>query len=216
MKVRVKELKSKRVKVGFSLIEMLIVLSILGMAATLVSTSYRSFEKRQRVKEAALEMKNQIRAVQNKALSGDKGIPGEIEGFCNTQKGEILLGWYLSVSKNEPSYEIWGDCLKSSGETKFGKKTINLPDEVKIEEITYKLSPAESKQSANILYRPLEHDVRFFETSTPPFINPSTGKFISLFGNSENQESVVVKVSGSNSAWEVTVRPTGEVNEKEI
>src|SRR3989344_5284442 len=79
---------------GFTIIELLIVMSLLGIATTLVSAAYLSFEKRERVKSAALDLKSNLRLAQNKALSGDKGISGTSE-ICGTSS--TLVGWFVRI-----------------------------------------------------------------------------------------------------------------------
>src|SRR3990167_10709224 len=59
---------------GFTLIELLIVISIFGLTASLITASYLTFERNQRLKAAAQKIKTDVRFTQNKALTGDKGL----------------------------------------------------------------------------------------------------------------------------------------------
>lgn len=57
---------------GFTLIELLIVVSIIGILSTVVLANYNSFGTRQSVKNAAAQLKSEIRKYQNFAISGQK------------------------------------------------------------------------------------------------------------------------------------------------
>src|SRR4030043_2323054 len=96
-----------RLNPAFTIIELLIVISILAFSVTLVSTSYLGFERRERIKSAALEMKNKIRAAQNKALSGDKGMIDEGD-YC--EDSSELVGWYVNIdpSESQSGYKMAG------------------------------------------------------------------------------------------------------------
>src|SRR3989338_10011742 len=84
------------IKKGFTFIELLVVITIFGLTASLVTASYLTFERNQRLKNAALTLKNELRLIQNRALSGDKAPPSDPES-CYSKEG-ILVGWYLKIS----------------------------------------------------------------------------------------------------------------------
>ncbi len=216
---RFNDLTIQRFNAGFTMIELLIVLTILGVATTLISASYLGFEKRERVKSAALEVKNQIRFAQNRALSGDKGIPNDPAGFCDTSAGQTLVGWYVNVdTASQTSYFIAGDCLTSSTESTFAQKSTRLPDGVTITSLTYdNQNPPANK--ANILFRPLENGAYFFKLAgSAQFLKSGsadtldTGKLL----GSIPQETVTIRIQGFNTTYDIEVKPTGEVNEKKI
>src|SRR3989344_245162 len=168
---------SYRRRFGFTIIELLIVMSILGIATTLVSAAYLSFEKRERVKSAALDLKSNLRLAQNKALSGDKGIQGSGEECPTTS---TLVGWFVRLEENKNSYDIVGACQNSPViEVEFATKTVNFPEGVSLTEIWYESKNVAFSQSlteANLLFRPIDLGVYTFNpsthpiTPTPPFI----------------------------------------------
>lgn len=198
---------------GFTIIELLIVVSILGVIATVVTTSFLSFEKRERVKSAALILKNQIRAAQNKALSGDKGY--EVGNLCLTTSN--LVGWYVNVVEGSGDFSIAGDCQTGALETTFGQTVIKLPKDVTIAGIVYNPDLPQSKNSANILFRPSENEVRFFETTAPPFLSGAQLDNAKLFDSSllQNSIKITLQVVGS-STYEVIVLPSGSVYERKL
>ena len=203
-------------KSGFTIIEFLIVLSILAIAGTLVTTSYLSFEKRKRVENAALEVKNQIRFAQNNALSGNKEVSGTLSEFCPNDSE--LVGWYVLIKVNSSQLEIIGDCIVSGSENKFAKKTVSLARDVKVVEIVYQKDiTSDSKDEAYVLFRPLEPDAKFFDENIPFLSVSGNYNLTKLMGGSVDQGSVTVTLEGeSQTRYEVEILPTGEVNERKI
>src|SRR3990167_4586294 len=113
----------------------MIVITVFGIAVSVITASFLTFERNQRLKSAASTLKNDIRFVQSKALSGDKGSAAE----CTA--ASTLVGWYVrvfekAVDDDNPDYEISGDCLTPTGEANFNLKEVNFPKE-KIDSIRY-------------------------------------------------------------------------------
>ena len=103
---------------GFSLIELMVVVSLFGISASLVTASYLTFERNQRVRNGAVQLRNSLRFAQNKASSGDKGLTGTL---CNSPTSGLegtLGGWYIKVDTSNganTSYILGGDCINSTG-----------------------------------------------------------------------------------------------------
>lgn len=82
---------------GFSLIELLISITIFGILVGIGMASYNEFNKTQTLKQAALNLKNDLRVAQNKALSGEKTTCAQLDGyrvtFSNPQpdQGQYVL-----------------------------------------------------------------------------------------------------------------------------
>lgn len=57
---------------GFTLLEMMVVVSIMALTAALSVAGFGDFNNRQRVKQAALTLKNNLRSAQTKASTGRK------------------------------------------------------------------------------------------------------------------------------------------------
>ena len=195
-------------RLGYSLIELLVVISIFGITITLVTASYLTFEKNQRFKNAALQLKNDIRFVQNKTLASDKSSTK-----CSTA-GYTLVGWYMSLSTASTTYSYNSDCKNAAGTEDPDSpafKTVSLPKGMTI-------CGFSTGSAANVLFQPLSRGVTIHSNSTPPFFDIS--------GNLRNQVSVGVPFSisltntsttcGSVGTYQVTISPTGEVNEGKL
>src|SRR3990167_302345 len=66
---------------GFTLIELLVVLVVIGILATVVLANYNNFGKNQQVKNAAAELKSNLRKYQTLAISGQKN-PDPTNPLC--------------------------------------------------------------------------------------------------------------------------------------
>jgi len=89
---------------AFTLIELLIAISIMAILFTIGIAKYNDFNRRQILSQATLELKSNLRLIQDKALSGEK------DSSCIS----ALEGWYISFPTDH-SYKIYGQC----GDTEF-------------------------------------------------------------------------------------------------
>ena len=195
-------------KAGYTLIELMIVVTLIGLAVGLITTSYLNFERRQRVKNTALEIKNNIRLAQNNAHSGYKGFETD---KCDTDEEEILVGWYANLNKDLQSYFVAGDCKDKAGvEREFGKQTFRLPQDVSISE----MDPGDQ---VNVLYRPLTENATFHNSvagaSAPDFldVNNNLHNFVS-----SSPITIDLGTPFTSYKYQVIILPTGEVNEKQL
>ncbi len=62
---------------GFTLIELLIVIAIIGILAVASIPTFSDFLNSQRLSQAAKQVKNDLRSVQNRALNGIKSASGD-------------------------------------------------------------------------------------------------------------------------------------------
>ena len=189
---------------AYTLIEILIVMSLIGLAVGLITTSYLSFERRQRLKNAAADIKSNIRLAQNNAHSGNKGFGDRADKSDRCAADEILIGWFVQLRRDSSNYSIAGYC-KDSSETEriFGQQTFGLPKDVKI--------GALSVGTVNILYRPLTQNATF-HTSTD-FIDEKGVLHNKIIGINQ----VTADLSGpSPYKYQIIIMPTGEVSDKQI
>ena len=106
---------------GFTLIEILVVVGIIGVLVSIGIASYNNFNEKRKVKRAAEELKLYIRLAASKAINNEKDTR---TGYCGT--GDTLSGWFVSLADKE----IYGrcgsvsECDNSTG-TPFGNKSFD-------------------------------------------------------------------------------------------
>lgn len=112
-----------RVK-GFTLIEILVAITVIGILSGVGIASYQNYNRRQILSQTAQDLANTLRFAQDKALSGEKDCAsaycGGGDGACDGINDKNLRGWYVVISQNQ--YEIYGYC----GDIKFSSKTTDL------------------------------------------------------------------------------------------
>ncbi len=204
-----------REKPGFSLIELMVVISLFGIAASLITASYLSFERNQRVKTASSQFKSDLRLVQNSAHSGDKNPAG-----VGCASGSTLGGWYLEIMKNALSYSLGGDCIIGSVEHSFSVRTVSLPKDTIVNKIFYVSAPDVTYPLA-IFFQPLTSGVSFHEgdfavapDGSLDFLDNATGVLKNLV-NPQPSSLVTIQFSNTagNKCYQVVIGLTGEVNE---
>lgn len=199
---------------GYSLIEFLVVITIFVLVASLVTASYLTFERNQRLKNAALSIKGDLRFTQNKAFSGDKGPPSE-GGSCGTSS--TLIGWYISFVKGAASYTVSGVCATGANQVNFNQKAVILPRGVKIaaDGVLYN-SVVLAQSGANAFFGPLGGGKASFHFAaiTPPFTD-ANGALVNLVG-SGGELVVVLELADVVNKYKITINSSGEVSESKI
>ncbi len=105
---------------GFTLIEILVTISIVGLLLTAGLVYYQDFNRRQILNQAAKDLSSNLRLAQSRALAGEK--PQE---WCDGE-GETLVGYRLLFS-SETEYQLMAVC--SSAEVKI-TKSVKLPHNI--------------------------------------------------------------------------------------
>lgn len=93
---------------GFTLLELLVVIAISSTILGLSTVSFNSYNRRERLQQAALVFKSALRFAQTRAISADKPASG-----CTT-----FVGMHIAFTLN--SYTIQHECTEGivdSGET---------------------------------------------------------------------------------------------------
>ena len=116
---------------GFTLIEVLISLTIIGLLFGFGFVSFRDFSRRQAVVSAGRAVIGDLRLAQSKALSGEK------PASCN---GANTLSSYSFQIINSISYKVVANCLAGNVDIKIE----NLPDGIS-------MSPASGTISFKVL-----------------------------------------------------------------
>lgn len=92
---------------GFTLIEVLVVVSIITFLFSLGIAYYIQFNRRQIVVQAALNVKNSLRMAQNKASSGEKTCSGVLDGYefyFGSTGGKYTCGYRSKCGTNYGQY----------------------------------------------------------------------------------------------------------------
>lgn len=85
---------------GFTLVELLVVASLVGILFSVGIAKYSEFNRRQAIEQSGLDIKNNLRLAQNKAFTGEK------DSACTDAR--LLDGWYMGFTSS--TYQIYGCC----------------------------------------------------------------------------------------------------------
>ncbi len=193
-------------KRGFSLIELLIVVAIFGLTVSLVTAAFITFDRNQKLRNAALQLKSDLRQAQNKALSGDKG-----SGSATCPSTATLGGWYIQINTdptggNNGKYTLAGDCKTGASDSSFAAKTTFLPGGV-----TVSTTSLGAIASVDIFFRPLSSGVTFHNASlSPPFFD-SSGNLVNQVG--AGSALTITLSAATGGTYQVVVSSSGEINE---
>lgn len=104
---------------GYTLIELLVIFTIIGILSTVGIASYNGFNQRQTLKQAALNLKNDLRVAQNKAMAGEKLTCSALNGYQVSFTNPNLPADPLS------HYQLEAGC--SDGTTFVISSTVDFP-----------------------------------------------------------------------------------------
>lgn len=197
---------------GFTLIELLIVISLFVLVSVVITASYLSFERSERLAAATQMLKSDIRYAQSRAISGDKGSGAQVCVAAST-----LVGWYVRVTPVAPgstSYSIRGVCLTGTTEADFGIKTVSFPKGVSISGISYQGLSFALAETA-ILFRPISSNVTVHYARTPPnfLMGDAASNIWDEVSSTKGDLTITLSISGSSTTKRVMVKSSGEVNE---
>lgn len=95
---------------GYSFIELIVIIGILMIVVGGSIASYTSFQDKEKVKQAALTLKSNLRLTQSKAVSGEKPILVNATPSADCKK---LMGYILQFTNTY--YSIQAQCTHSDG-----------------------------------------------------------------------------------------------------
>lgn len=108
---------------GYTLVEILVVVSIIGLLFSIGFAGYRDFGRRQELQGVVKQIQGDLRKTQQMALSGVKPD----DSRCNNP--ETLNGYYFRAISSGLAYTIEAYC--TGGSVIFGE-TVNLPTGITI------------------------------------------------------------------------------------
>lgn len=116
---------------GYTLIEILVSLSIIGLLFSFGYVNFREFQRRQSVLGIARQLKGDIRFAQQSAISGDKP-DSTVSGYTNCVAPNVLNGYYFRSSGT--SYTIEANCSIPGNPVTVSVtvKTTTLPTDVSL------------------------------------------------------------------------------------
>lgn len=207
-----------QLKSGFSFVELLVVITIMGILMSITAASYSNLRRSTNLKNAALQLKSDIRYAQNKALAGDKRVDTPNPNLrcpkvdADGRPKYTLVGWYLTIRKGSGDYEINTSCRDATDPLasdvadvpKF--KTIDLPQGVTVSALDG------TENRIRILFRPLVNGATIHSFSSPPF-------YISGVFRPEIVYTPPFKItltSDSGDSYQVIIQPSGEISEKKL
>ena len=202
---------------GYTLIELLIVIAIFGITISIVTASYLTFERSQRFKNAATQLKSDIRYAQNKALTGDKSQPACLAS------NKVLVGWYVSLSPEAGAsggYSIYSDCQNSDNMQEtveaLAPNPRTLPRDVTICDVTD--SGISKSSGISVFFQTISPQAVFFQISPsfPPFMNGSVLKSTALTGPVEIFLQSSTTACHGAGTYKVVIQRTGEINEGKL
>ena len=206
------EIKNWKFKNGFTFIELLVVISLMAIIGASVTAAYLGFEKRQRVKEAALIVKNEIRAMQNNATSGKD---------VNCVSGSKLLGWVFDADLGSGSLNYGIFCYDAASYAfvqsyyDASKKGIKLPQGVGLIDVKYGPLGGSSTSIGHLYIFHKALGLGYSFHSSLSLADANTGDLLNTIGIMP-QDPVTIILGASGTTYGVVVKPSGEVYEVEM
>ena len=123
----------RRSRIGFTLIEILIAVTILAILMSLSFAGYSKLNQRQKLVTAGETLKSLLRDAQSRAFN--KEVDCNV-CTCSLGGSSSLIGWYADFSATER--KIYGEC---QGDIIFGEKSFGLSDEIVIGVVPVNANP---------------------------------------------------------------------------
>lgn len=116
---------------GYTLIELIVVVGVIVVLATVGIAGYNTFNQSQTLEQAALNVENALRTAQNKALAGEKlckDVLGnnicQVDPGCGDNNDRVLDDWSIIITNNT-TYNLRISCGLGAG--LYTLKTSTLP-----------------------------------------------------------------------------------------
>lgn len=155
-----KAIKREAFGEGFTLIELMVVMSIGALIAVLTIPSYISFNRSQEVKQAASFLKSNLRDAQNRSFAGEKETL-----LCTSS--DVLAGFFGEFSVNGISFNIKGICGLNTFPSSSASYNKKLATNITINRLLNGSSCASIGSSASVLFKPIGKGALFYTAALP-------------------------------------------------
>jgi prepilin-type N-terminal cleavage/methylation domain-containing protein len=158
------KLQSTNKSSGYTLIEILVALSIIGLIFGVGYVNFRDFSRRQALSSTARSIKGDLRLAQEEALTGKK--PSDAANKCVNPSAAIqptLSGYGFKII-NSHTYAIEAVCSGGNVEV----KRVTLPSDMSI-------TSASAEQILFILFKVLGQGTNIATTTTIYIVQQGTG-----------------------------------------
>lgn len=111
---------------GYTIIELLIVITVLVVITSFGFAGYNNFNQSQTLDQAAISVENALRDAQNRTITGVKDCTQcQIGAVCGDSDDRALEYWQVVPTLNGQTYTISGKCVSNA--TTFGTINASLP-----------------------------------------------------------------------------------------
>lgn len=178
---------------GFSLIELIVVFTIVALMLAFVIPGFNNFNRGQILKAAAEDLVASLREAQSSALSGKKA--------SSCTENDTLIGYYITFSKDMTGYSIGLRCgINNPVDSPHIKDVLfSSSGVVKVKEIL----PVPSSGAITIMFQPVNKGVKF--------INGDSAGL-----NMLDTDSLAVDLTNGLETYGVTISSAGDIYEKKI
>jgi prepilin-type N-terminal cleavage/methylation domain-containing protein len=188
-----KDFKNIRYKRGYSLIEIMIVISIVSVIAAVVLFSYKSFDNHLATNAASQEIASTIREAQVFALSVKQNSGDFYKGYGMSFDPQDPSVYYIFVDKNNNgTYDVSNNELVESNPLRDGVKIKSVCVTNKSTNVI-SCNPSVVSSGTVLFYRPKPEAVIYFQ-------------------NSQNFSKITITLEVGDSQSQVTVNNIGQIS----
>jgi len=172
-------------KRGYTLVELLVVVTLIGILTAIGIVSLSGFTRRQTLTQAGKDLETDLRATRNRSVSG---VDGRI--------------WGIHFVKGSQVYEIFStdDTFAYSPPLGQSEITKTLPPNITIISVTPNDGDVIAK--ANVVFDRLGGDVMIRDDTGITDLNPTGGNFIVRLGNTAGDPPYDVGVGAGGKIYE--------------